>query len=71
MVEDLRLLLPEFAGRQGQPTDTILDSRFARAARFRRLAQDYERLAKTLAALHYLTFAILMLANLARQLSQS
>jgi hypothetical protein len=29
------------------------------------------RFAKTLAALHYLAFAILMLANLARQLAQS
>ena len=146
MVEDLRILLREFAGRMGQPTAMILDSRtlqstpesgarggydgakrrkgskvhaavdtlghllalhvtaaaekhgvrlevvkhtevkrgfvllprrwvversFAWAARFRRLARDYERLAKTLAALHYLAFAILMLANLARQLSQN
>jgi transposase len=36
------------------------------AARFRRLARDYERLAKTLAALHYLAFAILIRSNLAR-----
>jgi transposase len=35
------------------------------AARFRRLARDCERLAETLAALHYLAFAILMLSNLA------
>jgi transposase len=30
MVEDLRLLLWEFAGRKGQPTATILDSRIRR-----------------------------------------
>ena len=41
-----------------------------RAARFRRLARDYERLAETLAALHYLAFAMLMLANLTRTLTQ-
>jgi hypothetical protein len=44
---------------------------FAWAARFRRLARDYERLAETLAALHYLAFAMLMLANLTRSLTQS
>jgi transposase len=44
---------------------------FAWAARFRRLARDYDRLAKILAGLHYLAFAILMLANIARQLTQS
>jgi transposase len=32
-------------------------------ARFRRLARDYERLPETLAGLHYLAFAILMLAR--------
>jgi hypothetical protein len=35
------------------------------------LARDYERLSETLAALHYLAFAILMLGNLARSLAQS
>jgi transposase len=53
------------------PRRWVVERSFAWAARFRRLARDYERLAKTLAALHYLAFAILMLANLARQLSQS
>jgi hypothetical protein len=33
---------------------------FAWAARFRRLARDYERLAKTLAGYHWLAFALLM-----------
>src|ERR1700679_2165884 len=47
------------------PRRWVVERSFAWAARFRRLARDYERLAKTLAALHYLAFAILMLANLA------
>jgi transposase len=37
---------------------------FAWAARFRRLARDYERLAPTLAAYHWLAFATLMLQTL-------
>ena len=53
------------------PRRWVVERSFAWAARFRRLARDYERFAKTLAALHYLAFAILMLANLARQLTQS
>jgi UDP-N-acetylmuramyl pentapeptide synthase len=53
------------------PRRWVVERSFAWAARFRRLARDYERLAKTLAGLHYLAFAILMLANLARQLTQS
>jgi len=53
------------------PRRWVVERSFAWAARFRRLARDYERLAKTLAALHYLAFATLMLANLARQLTQS
>jgi transposase len=51
------------------PRRWVVERSFAWAARFRRLARDYERLAKTLAALHYLAFAILMLANLARALT--
>jgi len=53
------------------PRRWVVERSFAWAARFRRLARDYERLAQTLAGLHYLAFAILMLANLARQLMQS
>jgi transposase len=34
---------------------------FAWTARFRRLARDYERLPKTLAGVHFLAFAILLL----------
>jgi hypothetical protein len=39
------------------------------ASRFRRLARDYERLASTLAAFHFLAFACLMIANLFRLLA--
>jgi transposase len=48
------------------PRRWVVERDFAWAARFRRLARDYERLAATLASLHYLAFAILMLANLVR-----
>ncbi len=53
------------------PRQWVVERSFAWAARIRRLPGDYERLAKTLAALHYLAFDILMLANLARLLTQS
>ena len=53
------------------PRRWVVERSFAWAARFRRLARDYQRPAQTLAGLHYLAFAILMLANLARQLTQS
>jgi transposase len=53
------------------PRRWVVKRSFAWAARFRRLARDYERLAQTLAGLHYLAFAILMLANLFRFLAES
>jgi transposase len=53
------------------PRRWVVERSFAWAARFRRLARDYERLAQTLAGLHYLAFAFLMLANLARTLTES
>lgn len=53
------------------PRRWVVERSFAWAARFRRLARDYERLSQTLAGLHYLAFAILMLANLPRLLTQS
>jgi transposase len=43
------------------PKRWVVERGFAWAARFRRLARDYERLATTLAALHFLAFACLML----------
>ena len=45
------------------PRRWVVERSFAWAARFRRLARDYERLAKTLAGFHYLAFACLMLKN--------
>jgi transposase len=45
------------------PRRWVVERTFAWAARFRRLARDYERLPETLAGLTYLTFAILMLKN--------
>lgn len=53
------------------PRRWVVERSFAWAARFRRLARDYERLAAALAALHYLAFACIMLANLAKSLAQS
>lgn len=45
------------------PRRWVVERSFAWAARFRRLARDYERLAETLAAYHYLAFACLMLPH--------
>lgn len=45
------------------PRRWVVERCFGWAARFRRLARDYERLPETLAGLHYLAFAILMLKN--------
>lgn len=43
------------------PRRWVVERSFGWAARFRRLARDYERLPETLAGLHYLAFVILML----------
>jgi transposase len=43
------------------PRRWVVERSFAWMARSRRLARDYERLATTLAALHYVAFATLML----------
>jgi transposase len=43
------------------PRRWVVERSFAWAARFRRLARDYERLTETLAGFHYLAFACLML----------
>lgn len=45
------------------PRRWVVERSFGWAARFRRLARDYERLASSLAGLHWLAFACLMLAN--------
>jgi transposase len=49
------------------PRRWVVERSFAWAARFRRLARDYERLATTFAAYHWLAFVTLMLANLFRK----
>ena len=43
------------------PRRWVVERSFAWATRFRRLARDYERLAATLAGLHWVVFACLML----------
>jgi transposase len=53
------------------PRRWVVERSFAWAARFRRLARDYERLSPTLAAFHYLAFTCLMLASLLRLIGQS
>lgn len=45
------------------PRRWVVERSFGWAARFRRLARDYERLASSLAGLHWLAFASLMLRN--------
>ena len=43
------------------PKRWVVERSFAWTGRFRRLARDYEQLAETLAGLHFVAFAILML----------
>lgn len=53
------------------PKRWIVERSFAWAARFRRLARDYERLPTTLAGYHWLAFVGLMLAHLSKLATQS
>jgi len=53
------------------PKRWVVERANAWMARFRRLARDYERLPETLAGLHFLAFAFLMLARFAALLAQS
>jgi transposase len=53
------------------PTRWVVERSNAWAARFRRLARDYERLAETLAGLHCVAFAILMLTRFVELLVSS
>ncbi len=46
------------------PRRWVVERSFGWVARFRRLARDYERLASTLGAYHWLAFATLMLSSL-------
>lgn len=53
------------------PRRWVVERSFAWAARFRRLARDYERLPETLAGLHFLAFAILMLKRFVEVIAHS
>jgi len=46
------------------PRRWVVERSFAWAARFRRLARDYERLPQTLKGIHFIAFAILMTTKL-------
>jgi transposase len=46
------------------PRRWVVERSFAWAARFRRLARDYERLDTTLKGFHYLSFACIMLTRI-------
>ncbi len=48
------------------PRRWVVERSFAWLTRFRRLARDYERLPQTLAGLHFLAFAILLLTRFVR-----
>ena len=53
------------------PRRWVVERSFAWLSRFRRLARDYERLASTLAGLHFIAFAIVMLQKFVYLLNQS
>lgn len=53
------------------PRRWVVERSFGWAARFRRLARDYERLPEKLADLHFLAFAMLMAANFVHLLQSS
>jgi transposase len=53
------------------PRRWVIERSFAWAARFRRLARDYERLPETVRGLHFVAFACLMLHRLLTVAAQS
>jgi transposase len=53
------------------PRRWVVERSFAWASRFRRLARDYERLPQTVAGLHFVAFACLMLHRLVILAAQS
>ena len=53
--------------KAGEVPKWVVERSFAWAARFRRLARDYERLASSLEGFHWLAFATLMLNSFFRQ----
>lgn len=52
------------------PRRWVVERSFAWVARFRRLARDYERLADTLAGMHFVAFVCLMLTKAAAMMDQ-
>ena len=53
------------------PRRWVVERSFAWLTRFRRLVRDYERLPETVAGLHFLVFAILMLKRVVTLMVQS
>jgi transposase len=53
------------------PRRWVVERSFAWTTRFRRLVRDYERLPSTLAGLHFLSFAIVLLARFVRLMVES
>jgi len=53
------------------PRRWVVERSFAWTTRFRRLVRDYERLPETLAGLHFLAFAILLLKRVVMLIGQS
>lgn len=53
------------------PRRWVVERSFAWASRFRRLARDYERLPETVAGLHFVAFACLMVRQLVKVIAQS
>jgi transposase len=53
------------------PRRWVVERNFAWATRFRRLVKDYERLPETLAGLHFVAFACLMVQRLVKLLLES
>jgi transposase len=53
------------------PRRWVVERSFSWLARFRRLARDYERLADTLAGLHFLAFALILLRRVGALLALS
>ncbi len=53
------------------PRRWVVERSFAWTTRFRRLIRDYERMPETLAGLHFLSFAILLVARFVRLMVES
>jgi len=53
------------------PKRWVIERSFGWMARFRRLARDYERLPETVAGLHFIAFALLMVARVVQLAIQS